>query len=309
MAARLQVGIQLPATDGFGAGFDSFVPVARAAEERGFDGVWVGDHLSYNAPVLESFVALSAAAAVTDRVVLGLGVLVAALRQPAWTAKQISSLQALSGSRMALGVGVGGEFPGEWVAAGVPRAERGERTDSFLAALPGLLSGRPATLGRPWNADVPPLTPYGAIPPMWVGGRKDAALRRVIRHRTGWLGVWQDATTLAERSATLANLAEEHGIARPPIALQVLVHPTRAADRGRSAMKTYMEKLYGIPYERVERYCVGGDEHELIDRLGPLVEVGLHTLVLIPAVRKPLQDLPTLARVAEALRARSLRSI
>jgi alkanesulfonate monooxygenase SsuD/methylene tetrahydromethanopterin reductase-like flavin-dependent oxidoreductase (luciferase family) len=298
----LRVGVQLPTVDGFGIGFGDFVPAARLAEELGFDSVWVGDHLSFRAPVVESFVALATAAAVTSRVGLGTGVLIPPLRQPVWTAKQISSLQAVSADRLVLGVGVGGEFAAEWDAAGVPRSERGQRMDSFLAALPAMLSGREVELGAPWHAKIPPLTPFGALPPVWVGGRKDVALRRAARFGAGWLGVWHDVASLTARKERLHAMAAETGVPVPPMALQVLVHPTPAADQGDAEMGIFMEQIYGIPYGQVQRFCVGGDEEALVERLGALVEVGLDTIVLIPAVRNQVDELPGLGRVAEALR-------
>jgi alkanesulfonate monooxygenase SsuD/methylene tetrahydromethanopterin reductase-like flavin-dependent oxidoreductase (luciferase family) len=302
LSGSLSVGVQLPTVDGFGIGFADFLPMAQLAEELGFDSVWVGDHLSFRAPVLESFVALGMAAAVTTRVGLGTGVLIPPLRQPVWTAKQISSLQAASGNRVIIGAGVGGEFPGEWEAVGVPRSERGLRIESFLTALPEMLSGRHAKLGAPWNCEVPPLTPFGAMPPVWIGGRKDIALRRAVRHRAGWIGVWHDASTLTARRDRLVEFAAAEDVTRPPMALQVLVHPTTAADQGHAEMQAFMEKIYGIPYGDVQRFCVGGDEAALAEKLGSLVAVGLDSIVLIPAVRDQLSALPALARVAQALR-------
>lgn len=299
----LHVGVQLPTVDGFGIGFGDFVPAARLSEELGFDSVWVGDHLSFRAPVLESVVALATAAAVTSTVGLGTGVLIPPLRQPVWTAKQISSLQVASHNRMVIGVGVGGEFPGEWEAVGVPPSERGLRIESFLTALPAMLSGQAVDLGAPWDTAVPALTPFGAMPPLWIGGRKDVALRRAIRHNAGWLGVWHDVSTLTSRRERLIEIAAESAVPVPPMALQVLVHPSTAADQGHAEMGAFMEQIYGIPYEQVQRFCVGGDEATLVEKLGALVEVGLDTIVLIPAVRDLLADLPLLARVAGALRA------
>jgi alkanesulfonate monooxygenase SsuD/methylene tetrahydromethanopterin reductase-like flavin-dependent oxidoreductase (luciferase family) len=152
--------------------------------------VWTVDHLAFHTGIVEPVVALSAAAAVTARIRLGFGVLLAALRHPAQLAKQLGSLQALSGDRVALGVGVGGENPSEWAAAGVPLCQRGQRTDTFLAALPDLLTGRPTRLPASWDAEVPPLCPCGAIPPIWIGGRGPAEMERVAHHGEGWLGLF-----------------------------------------------------------------------------------------------------------------------
>lgn len=102
--------------------------------------------MSTGAPFLESVVALSAAAAVTERLQLGFGVLLLGLRSEAWIAKQIASLQLLSGGRVLLGVGVGGAPAAEWAAAGALLHERGRRTDLMLQALPDLLAGKTTAL-------------------------------------------------------------------------------------------------------------------------------------------------------------------
>lgn len=299
---NLAVGLQLPTTDGFRVGYQDLRRIAAMAEDTGFDSVWVGDHFSFPAPVIESFVAATTAAAATKRVGVGFGVLLAAMRHPGWLAKQISSLQVVSDDRVILGVGVGGEFPDEWEALGVPIKRRGALTDEILDCLPGLLSGQPTQLGPPWDALVPPLTPFGRVPDLWVGGRKDVALRRAVRTGGGWLGVWLDAPALAERTVRLHEIAAEMGRPTPPVATEVLVHPTSAADGGQQEMKEFMEGVYGVPYERVQRYCLGGDEDALVQGVQTLVDEGVQTVILIPAVRDVVSALPSLSRVAERLR-------
>ncbi len=137
-------GVLLPSFDPFrsGATFD-VAGAARLAEQLEFDGVWVGDHLACPAPGLDATVCLAAAAAATERISLGFSVMLLGLRQPAWTAKQLIAIDTLAGGRLMLGVGVGGEFPDEFAAAGVPLRERGARVDETLEVLPDLLTGKP----------------------------------------------------------------------------------------------------------------------------------------------------------------------
>jgi alkanesulfonate monooxygenase SsuD/methylene tetrahydromethanopterin reductase-like flavin-dependent oxidoreductase (luciferase family) len=299
----LSVGVQLPTTDGFGTGYQDLRAVARAAEDAGLDSVWIGDHFSFRAPVIESFIAAATVAAVTDRIDIGFGVLIAPLRHPGWIAKQVSSLQVVAGGRVILGLGVGGEFPGEWAALGVPISERGKRMEATLHALPGLLSGHTVDLAAPWHTTVPPLTPYLGMPRLWIGGRTETALERAARHGAGWLGLWLDPPALAKRVRQLQDIAARLEQPTPPIAAEVLVHITDAPDRGERAMADFMESIYGIPFERLARYCVGGTEHEVAERLIQLVAEGLQTIVLIPAVRNALRTLPALGRIAAQLRA------
>ncbi|HEY2241960.1 MAG TPA: LLM class flavin-dependent oxidoreductase, partial [Streptosporangiaceae bacterium] len=84
---------------------------ARQAEELGFESAWVVDQLvaGTGVPVLDSLTALAGAAAVTSRIRLGVGVLIVPLRPVAWAAKQVATLQYLSGGRVLLGIGAGGD--------------------------------------------------------------------------------------------------------------------------------------------------------------------------------------------------------
>ncbi len=121
---------------------------ARFAEEIGLDSVWSTDHLIASAPMLESSVVLATAAAVTERITVGFNVMLLALRPVAWAAKQVNTLQFVSGNRLVLGVGTGNPAHGDigWRAAGVSFADRGRLTDEALAVLPDLIAGRQATL-------------------------------------------------------------------------------------------------------------------------------------------------------------------
>ena len=150
------------------------VAAARHAEDLGFESVWVVDQLvaGTGAPLARQHVALAAAAAATERIRSAYGVVIVPLRPVAWLAKQVATLQHLSGGRVLLGVGVGGDrHDRSWAAAGVSRRERGQRTDAALAVLPDLVAGKPAAVpdvGRQprWSSS----PPGAAVPPILVGG-------------------------------------------------------------------------------------------------------------------------------------------
>ncbi|MFC7591703.1 LLM class flavin-dependent oxidoreductase [Nonomuraea antimicrobica] len=118
---------------------------ARHVEDVGLDGVWHGDHLAIGAPTLDAPIVLATAATATSRIRIGTSVFVPAIRPLAWAAKQIATLQYVSGDRLVLGVGSGGGA-GQWAAAGVTYAQRGRRTDTALELLPRLLAGEPTRL-------------------------------------------------------------------------------------------------------------------------------------------------------------------
>ena len=204
---------------------------ARLAEEIGLDSVWSTDHLVASAPILDSTVVLAAAAAVTDRITVGFGVMLLALRPVAWAAKQISTLQYVSGNRIVLGVGTGNPAHGDigWRAAGVSYQDRGRRTDEALRVLPALVTGRAAALGDGLEVT---LAPGSAMPPVLVAGNGDRALRRAAAYGDGWLCVGLSPDDVAARLAVLDGLAAQHG---RPVPRASVVGPALDADPGKAA--------------------------------------------------------------------------
>ena len=284
----------LPTFDPLGVGLPPTAAICRRCEDLGFDALWAGDHLSFNSPILESTQVLATAAAMTVRPTIGFGVLLLALRNPAWAAKQIGSLQLLSGGRVVLGVGVGGENPAEWVAAGVDPSKRGKITDAVLEALPGLLAGEAReVLGVP----VPALLPASSMPPVWVGGRSDAALQRAVQFGSHWLSVFADARKVAEIRDRLQELAEAAHKPPPALAATVFVHVTSDVAAGSTEAGTYLMRQYGVPWERMSRYCLVGDEHVVAAGLEELVRIGVHDFVLMPAAADVDAQLERLAEV------------
>src|SRR5690606_36922760 len=171
------IGVMLPTMTERGQPLADVPTAARHAEDLGFESVWAVDQLiaGTGVPFVESLVALGAAAGATSRIRLATGVLILPLRPVVWIAKQVASLQQVSGDRLLLGVGVGGDrHELSWEATGVPRRERGKRTDAALAALPDLIAGRPVDL----DGTTVQLAPGVAVPPIIVGGMSDAALTR-----------------------------------------------------------------------------------------------------------------------------------
>ncbi len=142
--ATPKIGVFLPTMTFPGELPGDIRAAARHAEDLGLESVWVVDQLiaGTGVPLVDSVVALSTAAAVTTRVRLGFGVMIVPLHPVVLLAKQVGSLQYVSGNRVILGVGAGGDRHDlSWRAAGVARRDRGKRTDAALRVLPGLLAG------------------------------------------------------------------------------------------------------------------------------------------------------------------------
>ncbi|WP_214401539.1 LLM class F420-dependent oxidoreductase [Pseudonocardia lacus] len=215
--------------------------VAERAEALGYDSLWAGEHvvvpsprvapspLDPDEPMLDPIVLLAHLAARTRRIRLGTGVIVLPQRNPLVLAKQLASLDVLSGGRLEVGIGAGYLEP-ELTAIGVPMAERGTRTDEYLAAMRTLWeSDAPAFDGthvRFSGVDAHP-RPVQRPLPVVVGGHAPAALRRAARHAQGWYGFMLSPEDTAAHVTALRKASADTGRDDPP---HVSVTPNRRLD-------------------------------------------------------------------------------
>jgi probable F420-dependent oxidoreductase len=216
--------------------------VARAAESAGLESLWVGDHIvmptdtsrsrgmRWDDPRLEAVVALTYLAAQTNTIRLGVGVIVLPQRQPLVLARQLASLDVLSGGRLIFGIGVGWLEP-ELNALGVALAERGGRTDEYLTVLRGHWDGSLTSFDGRYvqftGVQARPSPVQRPHPPIVVGGYAPAALRRTIEQANGWYGY---AIDLAATEKALAGLREaasryERSAALGPLEISVSPPP------------------------------------------------------------------------------------
>jgi probable F420-dependent oxidoreductase len=167
---------------------------AAAAESLGYDALFVSDHLCLppdqtegsGGQYLDVLTTLAYLAGTTERIRLGISVLVVPYRPAVLTAKQLATIQELSGERMILGVGVGWMKP-EFDALGVDKRQRGRMTDETLRVIRHLFAHDAA----PYNGDLLSFpafvfSPRPASPIIWVGGNGDKAIARVIEFGDGW---------------------------------------------------------------------------------------------------------------------------
>src|SRR5436853_704469 len=195
---HLKIGIQTihrrtePAVGPWLPKIDELQALVSQIDRCGFDSIWVADHIWYPAAILDPLLMLAQAAVVSRRLLLGIGVYLLPLRHPVPVAKQVATLDHLCEGRLIFGVGIGGEFPKEYEACGVPIAERGPRLSAAIPLLRQLWSGAPVSYdGRYFGAfsevamQPPERQPGG--PPIWCGGRADAAVARAGRLADGWI--------------------------------------------------------------------------------------------------------------------------
>jgi probable F420-dependent oxidoreductase len=244
MVSRLAIGL-FGVHRGANAEPEALGRRARLAEQAGFESIWVGDHISLpmgtravaayppEQPRLEALVALGYLAGITSRVRLGVGVIVVPQRQPLLLAKQLTTIDVLSGGRLIFGIGVG-YVEAELSALGVSMAERGARTDEYLAAIRAIWDERaPSFSGRfvGW-ADLMqrPLPVQRPGPTTTIGGGSPAAYRRAILAANGFYGFNID---LAETTRMLGEIRElARGLDRPAELgeLEITITPRETLD-------------------------------------------------------------------------------
>ncbi|RIL07415.1 MAG: LLM class F420-dependent oxidoreductase [Proteobacteria bacterium] len=260
---------------------------AQRIEALGFDSLWVGDHVAFHVPIPDSLTMLAFAAAVTERVALGTAVYLLPLRPPALIAKTTATLDLLSGGRLVLGVGVGGEFPPEFAAVGVPVAERGARADEAIEVVRRLWTeDRVAHEGRHFRFGPVTIAPKPArVPPIWVGGRADAAMRRAGRAGDGYLSHMCAADKYRENLELIAKTARESG--RRDVAF------TPAA-----FLFTFLEERYEVAHEKAsallgtiyardfreasKKYCLLGRPADCLEQMRAFARAGCRHFVLVP---------------------------
>jgi alkanesulfonate monooxygenase SsuD/methylene tetrahydromethanopterin reductase-like flavin-dependent oxidoreductase (luciferase family) len=208
----MKIGIQLPEVERE-VRWPEYLAMAKAAEEVGFESVWIGDHLLYDEPERapwEAWTLLSAVAAATSTVRLGPLVACAGFHPPAVLAKMASTIDEVSGGRFVLGIGSGWNRR-EFDAFGIPYDKKVSRFEEAFAIISGLLRGERVTLdGTFHSADDVVLLPKPARrTPIMIGSNGKRMLSIALPHAQAWNTWWDDYGNEPEG---LAKLIEQIGI-------------------------------------------------------------------------------------------------
>ncbi len=284
LADRLELGVVMT-----GQQRDAVLAQARRVEAAGFDAVWVGDHVAFYVPILESLTLLAFVAAATERVRLGTAVYLLPLRHPTTTAKVAATLDVLSGGRLRLGVGVGGEFPPEFEACGVPVGERGARANEAIEVLRKLWSedgarhdGRHFRFG-PVTIEPKPVQPGG--PPILVGGRKAPAFRRAGRLGDGYVSHMCSAEMYRANLDVVRRHAEAAGRRDVPFHTAAFLFTIlsddydSALDRAAGMLQT----IYNRPFrDAAKKYCLLGRPSDCLAQMQAFVDAGCRSFIFSP---------------------------
>ena len=205
----------------------AIISCARAAERLGFDALFVSDHLvlppddieGSGGRYLDVLATLAFLAGTTERIRLGVSVLVLPYRPAVLTAKQVATIQELSGNRMILGVGVGW-MRREFEALGVDSRKRGALTTETLRVLSQLFANDVVSYEGKLVSFAPIMfLPRPALPPIWIGGNGEDAIARVLEFGDGWHPMLP-TEKLAPEVASLRDQARARGRAEPEIVVR-----------------------------------------------------------------------------------------
>ncbi len=304
MANHVTIGLRVPATpaandpDGLGRW-------AQEAEALGFDAIWVGDHVFHPVAVYHPILLLTWIAAQTRRVRLGTAVMLFAYRDPVMTAKELASLDRLSGGRVGpIGVSLGGT-PAEYQALNVPMEKRvGRLRENFVVMKRLLTEESVSHQGKVYSfqhARINPQPVQKPRPPLWLGGSHPAAFRRAVELADGWIATAQvDAADLLRMTGELRQAAREQGRDPDDLGYGKLLSVAVAGDRetARAQSEAHLGAYYSGRFN-IDRYCVFGTPAEVRTGVAEYCAPEVDRLAL--ALEPPTLDLDALRRLADAV--------
>lgn len=280
----------------------------REAERLGFDSIWTGEHIVFHRPILDAVPVTAGLAAVTERVDIGPAAIMVPLRHPTLLAKELASIDIMSGGRLIITAGVGGDYPKEFEACGVPHRQRGKRTTEMVEIMRKYWTedrfsyhGEIFQLDNVWM-EPKPVSPGG--PRIWMAGRSDAAIERAARLGDGYMPYMFTPEHCADSMRRIREASERlEQPLRPGFTLSAFIYVSMHEDAD-YARRLAVEDLgwrYNQPFDRiVAKYCVYGDTEQVLDGLHAFAEAGVTHFVLAP-VHEEGRDHETVVRYGEEL--------
>jgi probable F420-dependent oxidoreductase len=257
------------------------------AEALGFHSAWVVEQIIGAIPSLEPVELLTYAAAVTTRIRLGSAVLLTALRDPVHTAKSLTTLDHLSGGRLMIGVGLGGQ-PAVYPAYGLSAERRAERFTEGIEVMKRLWTEPRVTFDGQFfklkNLPQEPKPVQKPHPPLWFGAHHPNALRRTAQMGDGFMGAGSLSTAkFADEVKLLRGMLSEakRDPATFPIAKRVYIAVDRDKARAGKRLTEWFGGFYGRP-QMAEEVSVWGPPEECIAGLQQVIAAGASIIMLNP---------------------------
>lgn len=292
---RLHFGASLP----FGP--EDTIFQSRWMEDLGYEYLAAGEHfMRGNPPTPTDAVlpVLGVAAGATEKIRILSSILLAPFYHPTVLAKLTNTLDIASGGRLTLGIGVGGEFPMEFEAAGLAVKQRGRRTDECLEILRKLwIENNVSYNGRHFQIEDVSINPppfQDPHPPIWVAGRRDAAMQRAALFGEGWLPYFYSPERYRDSREKIQNMASASGRKLGTkfewaFFPYISIYPSVEEASTIAAESLGSQYLYGGDFQNiVNRYCILGPPEQCIDRLEEYVNAGATHIIFSPAC--PMED-------------------
>jgi len=273
---------------------------ARWMEDLGYEYFSAGEHFMRGDPPGPTHAALpvlAVAAGATDQMRVLSSIILTPFYHPLFLARTAATLDAASGGRLTLGVGVGGEFPVEFEAAGLRVNQRGRRTDECLEVMRKLWTGEKVTFsGRHFqltDAMINPSPVQKPNPPVWVSGRRDAAMARAAKFGDGWMPYFYDAPRYRDSVGKIKGFAAEAG--RDISGFQwahfpyIAIYPTEQQAAEVAAEQLGGRYLYGGEFlDIVRKYCLLGTVENCIEQLQEYIDAGARHIIF--SISCPRED-------------------
>jgi probable F420-dependent oxidoreductase len=273
------------------------------AEAWGIDSVWLSDHLISERPEVAIMPMMAAIAARTRRLKFGPSVMMLPLRHPIAVAKEIATLDFLSAGRVIMAVGLGAD-ENEAAAFRVPLKQRGAMLEEGIAILRRLWSGSQVSHhGKYFSFDNVTITPRPAQKiDIWIGGRSEAALRRVARVADGWFASFVTPQEFADGVAKITEYAAAYGRVNDEIEAGSIVfcHVDSDGNKARQDFTAFFAGNQRQPPEHMLSRSAVGTPEECREVLQQYVQHGLTKFALWPAC-PPSQLIRQLAFYAQEL--------
>jgi probable F420-dependent oxidoreductase len=302
MEIKYRIGIMPGPWPAGREGVDFLWTLTEFLEASGLDSIWLSDRLSSPAPVPEVMTTLAAIAARTTKLKFGPSVIVLPYRTPVVAAKEMATLDWLSRGRFFPAVGVGVELPREFEASGVPFNQRGRRTDEAIDVIRLLWTQDEVTFqGEFYKLDRVTIfpKPWQSPPPIWIGGKSEAAVKRTARVGDGWMPSFITPEEFRVGAERVKELARAAGREVPEDHFGTLIN-FAVADSSEAALamaQPYIQR--GRVDDATMKQCTAfGPADAVIAKIEEYVKSGASKFILRPLC-PPARMLEQLAILAE----------
>jgi probable F420-dependent oxidoreductase len=255
-------------------------------ERTDVDSIWLSDRLSSPAPVPEVMTTLAAIAARTTRLKFGPSVIVLPYRTPVVAAKEMATVDWLSQGRLFPAVGVGVELPREFDASGVPFSQRGRRTDEAIQVIRLLWTQDEVSFqGEFYKLDRVSIfpKPWQTPPPIWIGGKSEAAMRRTARLGDGWIPSFITPEEMRAGVQKVQDLAAAAGRQVPEDHFGTLINFAIADTEAAALAQAQPFIPRGRVDEATMRQCTAfGPVGRLLEKVEEYVKAGASKFILRP---------------------------